>query len=186
MTGAEGQPAPTSERSRVPLTFRHDDVTVQVPTRSPPQAVTFEHDVPAPPVPGLPPAPTAPPLPDFPPVPDVAPDPEPHAIEIQSGPDGRRQRHESKVVLRHITILSACAVSLTEDSGGGALGERLRHSDERRHALRASVSDTREFATVTPEPGTRFLLAEVSQGMSVHGRSARDVEAAGWSTRCCC
>lgn len=32
-----------------------------------------------------------------------------------------------------------------------------------------SVSDTRPFATVTPEPWTRFLLAEVSQGMSVHG-----------------
>ncbi len=32
-----------------------------------------------------------------------------------------------------------------------------------------SDSDTREFATVTPEPATRFLLAEVSQGISVHG-----------------
>lgn len=32
-----------------------------------------------------------------------------------------------------------------------------------------SVSDTLPFATVTPEPWTRFLFAEVSQGMSMHG-----------------
>jgi hypothetical protein len=32
-----------------------------------------------------------------------------------------------------------------------------------------SASDTREFATVMPEPWARLLLAEVSQGMSVHG-----------------
>ena len=46
VTGAVGQPAPTSERSRLPLTFRHDDVTVQAPTRFPPQAVTFGQEVP--------------------------------------------------------------------------------------------------------------------------------------------
>jgi hypothetical protein len=32
-----------------------------------------------------------------------------------------------------------------------------------------SVSDTREFATVMPEPCARLLFAEVSQGVSVHG-----------------
>ena len=32
-----------------------------------------------------------------------------------------------------------------------------------------SVRDTREFATVAPEPWARLLLAEVSHGMSVHG-----------------
>src|SRR4051794_11780568 len=41
VTGAVGQAAasPTRVRSSVPLTERHDDVTVHVPTRSPPQAV---------------------------------------------------------------------------------------------------------------------------------------------------
>jgi hypothetical protein len=32
-----------------------------------------------------------------------------------------------------------------------------------------SDTDTRPFATVTAEPWMRFLLAEVSQGMSWHG-----------------
>jgi hypothetical protein len=32
-----------------------------------------------------------------------------------------------------------------------------------------SVSETREFDTLTLEPWTRLLFAEVSQGMSVHG-----------------
>ena len=49
VTGADGQPAPTSDRSRSPLTFRHDDVTVQVPTTLPPQAVTLGQDAPPPP-----------------------------------------------------------------------------------------------------------------------------------------
>lgn len=86
VTGAEGQPAPTSERSRLPVTFRQDDVTAQAPTRFPPQAVTFGQDVPAPPVPEIPPEPTAPPVPDFPPVPDRAFDPEPQPHEMSPGP----------------------------------------------------------------------------------------------------
>src|SRR3569832_736483 len=53
VTGAVGQPAPTSERSRLPLTVRHDELTVQAPTTLPPQALTSEHEVPAPPVPAL-------------------------------------------------------------------------------------------------------------------------------------
>src|SRR5690242_16710687 len=47
LTGAVGQPAPTSVRSRLPLTFRQEEETVQVPVRSPPQAVPFEQDAPA-------------------------------------------------------------------------------------------------------------------------------------------
>ncbi|HEX5270612.1 MAG TPA: hypothetical protein VFW33_09010, partial [Gemmataceae bacterium] len=39
---ADVQPAPTTDGSSVPLTVRHDDVTIQVPTTLPPQAVTFE------------------------------------------------------------------------------------------------------------------------------------------------
>ena len=46
VTGADGHPAPTSERSKLPVTFRQDDVTVQVPTRLPPQGVPLEQDPP--------------------------------------------------------------------------------------------------------------------------------------------
>jgi hypothetical protein len=53
---------PANETSRFPLNFRHEDVTVQVPTTSPPQAVTSEHAPPPPPDPLLvPPAPVGPP-----------------------------------------------------------------------------------------------------------------------------
>src|SRR5580698_76649 len=61
LTGAEGQPAPTNVRSRSPVTWRHDEVTFQAPTRLPPQAVTLEQDPPCVPPPELPPA--APPVP---------------------------------------------------------------------------------------------------------------------------
>src|SRR4029077_8462020 len=63
VTGAEGHPAPTNDRSRLPVTFRQDDVTAQVPTRLPPQDVTLEQDPPAPPPPELPAEPAAPPPP---------------------------------------------------------------------------------------------------------------------------
>src|SRR5689334_17958093 len=65
VTGAVGQPAPTSDRSREPLTVRQDDATVQLPTTSPPHAVTSGHDAPPPlpPVPALPPVPVDPPSP---------------------------------------------------------------------------------------------------------------------------
>lgn len=63
MTGADGHPAPTSDRSRAPLTVKHDDVTVQVPTTLPPQGAPFEHDPPAPPPPEVPPVPGEPPEP---------------------------------------------------------------------------------------------------------------------------
>jgi len=57
---------PTSEMSRAPLKFRHDDVTFQVPTTLPPQGDPFGHD--GPPVPAVPvdpvvPAPEVPALP---------------------------------------------------------------------------------------------------------------------------
>src|SRR5262245_24156645 len=52
---------PTSEMSRAPLSDTHDDVTFQVPTTSPPQAVPAAHDgpplVPALPLLELPPVP---------------------------------------------------------------------------------------------------------------------------------
>ena len=71
VTGADGQPAPTSDRSSAPATFRHDDVTVQVPTTLPPQGVTLEQDAPPP----LPPGPVAPAAasPTDPPGPEVHP-----------------------------------------------------------------------------------------------------------------
>jgi len=54
----------------LPLIVRHDDITVQVPTTSPPQAVTFGQDAPAcpplPPVAAVPAAPGVPAAPDDP------------------------------------------------------------------------------------------------------------------------
>ena len=67
---------PAAEMSRsLLLRSRHAELAVQVPTTLPPQAVTFVHDVPPPPVPplALPPVPTEPPLPpvlELPPVPE--------------------------------------------------------------------------------------------------------------------
>src|SRR5262245_59283303 len=66
---------PTSEMSSAPLSETHDDVTFQVPTTSPPQAVPLGQDGP-PPVPPLPP-------PELPPVPDgLVPEPELHAPKM--------------------------------------------------------------------------------------------------------
>jgi len=70
----------------LPLTFRQDDVTVQAPTRLPPQAVTFGQEVPAPPVPVLPPELTVPPHPGVPPGPDRAFVPELQADDMSPGP----------------------------------------------------------------------------------------------------
>src|SRR3954469_3810535 len=72
VTGADGQPAPTSPRSSSPLTFRHDEVTVHAPTTLPPHAVTLEQA----------PAPPPAPLPVLPPVPDALPELELHAAPI--------------------------------------------------------------------------------------------------------
>jgi len=44
--------------SRAPLKFRHEDVTFQVPTTEPPQAVPFGQD--GPPVPAVPVVPAVP------------------------------------------------------------------------------------------------------------------------------
>src|SRR3954453_10089320 len=78
VTGAVGQPAPTSDRSRAPLTVRHDDETVHVPTTSPPHAVTLGQG--APPL-LLPPPPVVPALPGLPPAPVDPPRPALHATE---------------------------------------------------------------------------------------------------------
>jgi hypothetical protein len=67
-TGADGHPAPTDAKSSSPATFKHDDVTVQVPSTSPPHGATLEQEPVAPPLPELPPVATAPPRPELPPV----------------------------------------------------------------------------------------------------------------------
>src|SRR4051812_28887912 len=41
VTGADAQPAPAKDRFRSPLTFKHDDATVQVPTALPAHAATL-------------------------------------------------------------------------------------------------------------------------------------------------
>jgi hypothetical protein len=92
-TGAVGHPAPTNDKSRLPLILRHDEVTFQVPTKLPPQAVTFEQVAPIPPPPKLTFAPAcsplpalltpdAPPLPRAPPLPVGLAEPLLHAAEI--------------------------------------------------------------------------------------------------------
>src|SRR5262245_35634412 len=73
VTGAGGQFKPANVRSRLPLTFRHDDITVHVPGKLPPQGDTLEQDDPLPP-----PCP----LPELPPVPDWPPELELHAPEM--------------------------------------------------------------------------------------------------------
>jgi hypothetical protein len=47
--GAGAQWAPTVDRSSCPVTVRHDDVAVHVPTRLPPQGTTLEQAAPPPP-----------------------------------------------------------------------------------------------------------------------------------------
>ena len=73
VTGADGHPAPTDAKSRSPVTLRHDDVTVQDPTTSPPHGATLEQAPAAPPLPERPPVATAPPLPELPPLPVLLP-----------------------------------------------------------------------------------------------------------------
>jgi hypothetical protein len=67
------------------LSVRQDELTVQVPTTLPPQAVPFGHETPLPPVP-LPPAPVLlPPVPVVPPVLELPPVPEPvMPLELQA------------------------------------------------------------------------------------------------------
>jgi len=83
VTGPDGQPAPAECRSSTPATSRHDDITVQVPTKSPPQGATLGQ-VPAstvwlvpvlPPLAEAPPPPFVPPL-ELPPLPVSPPLPE--------------------------------------------------------------------------------------------------------------
>lgn len=69
MTGANGQPAPNDPRSKSPVTFRQEEVTVQVPTMLPPQGVMSAQESPAALGPEVPPV-FPPPLPEPPPVPD--------------------------------------------------------------------------------------------------------------------
>jgi hypothetical protein len=76
---------PADEISRLlPLKVRHDELTAQVPTALPPQAVRLEQDAVAPPPLELPPVLVAPPLAELPPdvgeLPEL--EPELHAAEI--------------------------------------------------------------------------------------------------------
>jgi hypothetical protein len=68
VTGAGAQFKPNTDMSSLPVTSRHDDVTVQVPTTSPPQGCTLEQDAPPAPPLELPPVPRVPPLAFVPPV----------------------------------------------------------------------------------------------------------------------
>jgi hypothetical protein len=80
VTGADEQSMPINDTSSSPVTFRHDDVTFQVPTTLPLQGVTFGQStgwllppLPAlPPLPGDPPFAFEPPL-ELPPVPPALP-----------------------------------------------------------------------------------------------------------------
>ena len=57
--------------STSPLNFKHDELTVQLPTALPPQGVTFEQDASFPPeLPPLPVPPPAPPVVEIPLVPE--------------------------------------------------------------------------------------------------------------------
>jgi len=80
---------PSQDGSTLPFTVRHEDITFQVPTTLPPQAVTSAHDPPVPP-----PAPVVPPPLELPPVPDGvlvvglhAPENTPNAIAIARAAD---------------------------------------------------------------------------------------------------
>jgi hypothetical protein len=77
VTGAEGHPAPTNDRSKVPVTLRHDDITAQVPTTLPPQGVTLEQDPPVAPPPELPAVLPPAPLLEVPAAPPAPPPPVP-------------------------------------------------------------------------------------------------------------
>lgn len=52
VTGGAGQVTPIGDKSSLPVTFRHAELTFQEPTMLPPQPVAFEHDAPAPLAPG--------------------------------------------------------------------------------------------------------------------------------------
>jgi hypothetical protein len=66
---------PAADASTVPLSLRHGDVTVHVPTTSPPQAVTLVEQDDTPPPPPLP-------VLELPPVPDPLPNEELQPPEI--------------------------------------------------------------------------------------------------------
>jgi hypothetical protein len=162
VTGADVQPAPTNEGSRLPLTSRQEDVTIQVPTRSPPQAVTFEQDAPAPPAPEIPPALTTPPLPDFPPVPDEAPEPELHAIEISPGPTAVASTKSRRCFFAIFTNCRPVPFRVTERSGRRIVGDCYGVPTNVVTLCELSVTVTRDCATPMAEPWPRLLLADVS------------------------
>jgi hypothetical protein len=75
VTDADAHPRDNTDISSCPVTFRQDEVTVQVPTTSPPQGTTLVQEAPPAPPLGLPPVPTVPPLAFVPPVPFAPPRP---------------------------------------------------------------------------------------------------------------
>jgi hypothetical protein len=74
--------SPAIVMSRFPLNFKHDGVTVQVPTTSPPHGVTLVASEQAEPPPPAPPLPEAPPVPDEVPELPHAPESIPNAITV--------------------------------------------------------------------------------------------------------
>ncbi len=80
VTGTVAQPRLSRLTSMAPVSSRHEDVTFQVPTTSPPQAITLAQSV------GMtvePPVPVAPPVPPAPPVPTP---PEPLVPPVTAAP----------------------------------------------------------------------------------------------------
>jgi hypothetical protein len=97
--GTVGQPNESKVTSQSPVTFKHDDVTFQVPTKLPPQVAPLVQLVggvvppPFPPLAGAPPLPVVPPLltppeppPELPPLLVVPPPPVPPAPPLAFPP----------------------------------------------------------------------------------------------------
>src|SRR5436190_15702516 len=122
VTGSVAHPAPKSPRLRLPLTLRHDDFTVQVPTVSPPQADTFGQLPPA-----TPPVPVAP-LPPFPPAPDGLPDPALHAP--MSIPVAVAMARTERAFMGSVSFLEICAageILFTKVTTSRVYGTRKQH-----------------------------------------------------------
>jgi hypothetical protein len=159
--GAEVQPAPTTDGSSVPLTVRQDEVTVQVPTTLPPQAVTFEQDAPAPPDAEIPP-PAAPPLPSLPPVPDVVPDPEPHPEKAGPSPTAIASTTSARCLFPIFTICRPAPFRAAETFRPNRGGDFYGIPTNVVTLCALSVTLTRDCETLTAEPWPRLLLADVS------------------------
>ena len=130
------KPAPANDGSRVPLTVRHDDATVQVPTTLPPQAVTSGQDAPPPP------APVAP-VPELPPVPGVPPEPELHPSEEMPAAIA----NASAAVPSFIRTIGVVRIALLTNRRAEPMLPTLRCGPPRRaHHLRQEITLTKARA----------------------------------------